>query len=74
MNKQRWLDIAEVIDALRIVPRLMLIVYTALLIYTSFWFFGLEDPNAPQASFADFVWGAAAVFTGWYASTGRKWR
>lgn len=73
MTKQKWLDVAEVLDALRVVPRIMLAIYTVLLLHVTLWFMGLPDPSAPQSAFADFVWGAAAVFTGWYASTGRKW-
>lgn len=40
---KRWvLSIAETIDALRIIPRMVLIGYSALLTYMVFWYMGIE--------------------------------
>jgi hypothetical protein len=39
--KEKWLDIAEVIDAYRVIPRIILFGVMALCVYTMVWFFGL---------------------------------
>ena len=38
MNKQRWLDSAEVFDSWRIAPRLIVGVYLALLVWVTVYF------------------------------------
>lgn len=76
-QEPRWkliaLDIAELVDAYRVVPRGIMGGYGYLVFALTMWFFGLEDPNAAQAAFASIVWGAAGGLTGWYFNTGRKW-
>lgn len=41
-SKQKWLDIAEIIDSHRIIPRLLLAGVCVLVVYTMTWFFGIE--------------------------------
>lgn len=57
MDKQRWLDIAEVMNALRIVPRLILAAFgllTALVSYELItWYMALNlEERTPEASLA----------------------
>ena len=41
-SKQKWLDLAEIIDAHRIIPRLLLLAVSCLVGYTMLWFFGIH--------------------------------
>lgn len=70
---QRILNWAEVVDAYRLVPRLLLVGYGWMLARVSLWFMALVEPSGPQAAFVATVWGAAVGITGFYVSTGRKW-
>lgn len=71
--KQKFLAIAEVIDAYRLIPRIILIGYGVIVWVVTFWFMGLDDPTATQMGFVNVIWGAAGIISGWYMSTGRKW-
>jgi hypothetical protein len=83
VNKTQRLDFAEVFDALRVVPRIVLfsyLVWGALVIDRLFnWYMGL--PVAAQTVQASgFCLGACAVVTGMsgviyriYANSGRDW-
>lgn len=57
MDKQRWLDIAEILNALRIIPRLILAAFGVLTALTSYeliqWFTHLSvEERTPEASLA----------------------
>lgn len=73
MSKDKWLDVAELIDALRVVPRLLVFSYIIMLHQSTLWFMSLEDPNNAQAGFIATLWGAAAAIFKFYAETGRSW-
>lgn len=73
MNRIEHLERAEIIDAYRVLPRLIMVGYAGLLGYTTFWFMGLADPTTAQTAFIGTLWGACAVVTKWYFDTGRKW-
>lgn len=73
MTRIEHLELAEVVDAYRILPRVFMAGYGLLLWVTTFWFMDLEAPTAVQGTFVSILWGACAVITGWYFSTGRKW-
>jgi len=66
----RW---AEVVDAYRVVPRVLVFGYGVMLYHVSVWFMALADPTGSQAAFASTVFGAAAAVFGLYTGTGRKW-
>ena len=70
---QKSLELAEVIDAFRIFPRLILFGFSVLVGYVVFWFTGLEAPNTQQAAFVSTVVGIIAPVTAFYLQTGRKW-
>ena len=73
MNKLFWLHLAEVVDAWRVVPRLFMLGYAALVLDTHLWYTALEIPTTAQVSYADAIYVGAAMLTGWYYQTGRKW-
>jgi hypothetical protein len=72
--KKHILDVAEISDAYRLIPRLMIIGYGYMLYETTFWFMALPDANSAHAAFIATVWGAASVFSGFYFQTGKKWK
>ena len=71
--KQAALDAAEVVDAWRLIPRIILLGYGWILWESQHWFFSLEDPSAPQSVYVSVIWGAGTGLTGWYFNTGRRW-
>lgn len=73
MDKKGQMRLAEVIDAWRIVPRVMVIAYGFICWQTFQWFTGLPDPTVAQTTFATGIWGAAAAWFGFYVNSGRKW-
>lgn len=72
--KTRWLELAEVVDAFRLIPRTLMSVYIWFLVDIHFWFKALEEPSTAQQLYANIVWGAFAILGGWYFNTGRKWK
>lgn len=68
------MKLAEIIDAYRIVPRLLVLLYGAVCWTVTDWFMALPAPTGPQAALVSTIWGAAAAWFGLYASTGRKWQ
>lgn len=79
--KQRILDFAEIIDALRIIPRVMLLGYFSFYLwyikYTTDWYFSLTEQTVADTTFVTAtitaLGGMATYFSQAYLSTGRKW-
>lgn len=67
------LKYAEIIDAYRVIPRLLLIGFGYLVWHVVEWFTGLEVPTTQQAAFVSAVVGIAAPISAFYFQTGRKW-
>lgn len=74
LTKQTFLDIAEVIDAFRVVPRSVLILYGILVWVVVSWFMGLPEPTTQQAALVTTVTGLIAAVAGLYQNSGRPWR
>lgn len=72
--KLRLLDIAELGDAYRVVPRICLFWYLWNVDRVTTWYFAKPDPTAAETSFATGIWGFLIPLLGWYFSTGRKWQ
>lgn len=68
----RWLEIARIVDAFRIFPRLFIVTYIVLILSGAFWFMGLADPTAVQAGFMSVLVGAGAAWFGLYVNSGPK--
>lgn len=62
----------EQLDAWRVVPRLLVILYGWLCFDTHQWFTALGDPATPQQLYASVIWGGAAAWFGFYVNSGRK--
>ena len=74
MNKQSWLDFAEILDAYRVFPRLFMVAYIILAFYTGFWAIGLETVGTIDVALVSAVLGVGAAWFGLYVKTGRVWK
>lgn len=83
MNKQKWLDIAEVIDAWRIMPRVLVVTFMLFTIFivadTLEWYKTLPVTER-QLEASGFAFGVITAVSGLltavikiYQSTGRRW-
>ena len=68
---QKFIFVAQAIDAWRIVPRAFLGVYMYLLYYTTFWFMDLPDPSFEQSGLISIVVGAGAAWFGLYTNSAK---
>lgn len=80
MSPERWtawkircLDLAEVTDAWRVVPRIILFGYGALCWELAKWAMAKPDISASQAAFAGGIIGLAVPLTNFYFNSGRVW-
>lgn len=64
--------IAAVLDRLRIVPRLIVVMYGILFYQVAMWFMSLVAPTGPQATFVSVIVGAAGVIFGFYVNSGNR--
>jgi len=81
MNKQTLLDWAEIIDAYRVIPRILLFAW--MVFYMSYtWgltemFFALAEPTTGQAAFVTTVISALGTMSIWlgniYITSRRSW-
>jgi hypothetical protein len=70
----RSLKYAEILDAYRVVPRVLLLGFGYLVWFVVAWFTELHDPTTQQTAFVSAVVGITAPITAFYFNTGRKWR
>ena len=82
MNKEKWLDIAEVIDALRVIPRALLaagwILAFTYVYFVTGWYIGLENPTSWDMGFISStissLFLAVQALTGKYFDSGGSWK
>ncbi len=72
-KKKLVLTVAELVDAFRMVPRLILIGYAILVWTVVQWYMGLPDPSTQHAALVTIVVGIIAPIVGLYQSSGRTW-
>ena len=60
------------LDAWRVVPRLLVLLYGWLCFDTHQWFTALPDPTTAQQLYANVIWTGAAAWFGFYVNSGRK--
>ena len=61
-----WLKLADALNALRVIPRIMLATYTLVWYQVIAWFMTLPDPSMAQAGLVSVVTGAGAAWFGLY--------
>jgi len=64
--------ISKALDDLRIVPRLIVLMYGLLFYQASMWFMGLTTPTGTQATFISVIVGAAGAMFGFYVNSGKR--
>lgn len=72
-QRQKLLNLSEVVDSWRVFPRIFLFVYISILWHGHQWFTAVENPIQLQYDYINTLWLAAGGITAWYMSTGRKW-
>lgn len=65
----KWIHLARAVDAWRPFPRLFMITYMILVISSSLWYIGLENPTMEQSGFLSVIIGAGAAWFGIYVGT-----
>lgn len=68
---QKFIFVAQAIDAWRIIPRAFLAVYMYLLYFTTFWFMDLAEPSFEQSGLISIVVGAGAAWFGLYTNSSK---
>ena len=59
-------------DAFRIIPKLLVMTYMAVFMYTIHWFTELEEPTPEQTTFIGILTGVGTAWFGIYVNTKRK--
>ena len=72
-SKQQILDFSEVIDAFRLVPRILLIAVGFLVWHVVEWFMALKEPSTQQATLVATITGIIPAVIGLYQNSGRFW-
>ena len=72
MDKQKYLDIAEIINAFRIIPRMLLVAMGFLIWAVVQWFMGVDDPSTQQTTLVTTITAIIPAIIGLYQSTGNK--
>ncbi len=80
MNPKAWtawkiraLDLAEVIDAHRVFPKLFVFGYGLLCWKVAIWYMVLATPSAEQSAFVTIIVSVFAPLMNWYMAGGRTW-
>lgn len=74
MEKRSWLDLADILNALRAIPRALLTVYGAMGVWLAVWYTQLPavERTAETSGFVGLVLAAFAKLCDWYMKTGGK--
>jgi hypothetical protein len=81
VTKDTWLATAEVIDALRVIPRIMLFGWLIFYMFYTWglteWYFMLQEPSTQQTAFVTTIISALGTMSIWlgniYINTRRAW-
>ena len=73
-RKQFWMDLAELVDAFRMWPRMFMVTYLAGIGHIVIWATKLPDISSQQAAFISVVAGTFPLVLNFYMNTGRKWQ
>lgn len=73
-EREWWLNLAELLDALRVFPRLFVALYFVLCYHLVTWAMGLKDLSAQQAALVGAVTGMMPILLNFYMASGRKWQ
>jgi len=68
----KWFDFAELLNDLRVIPRLLIGTYVMVWYDSAQWFMALEAPTTQQASLISIVTGVGAAWFGLYVNSGGK--
>jgi len=72
-TREDLLNFAELIDAFRVVPRTILIVYAYFVWYVVNWYLPIGNPTTGQTALVTTIAGSIPVVIGLYQNSGRRW-
>ena len=73
-STKAWgLLIAEVVDAWRVFPRLMMILFWVFMWDVHDWYIANTTAGMGMDVYANLVFGSLSALTGFYMGTGRRW-
>lgn len=73
IKKPLLMKTAEVVDAWRVVPRLVLVAYGALTLHVVNWFMTIPDPSTSQMVLVTTIAGLSAAVIGLYNNSSKNW-
>jgi hypothetical protein len=71
--KEKFFDLAELMDVWRVVPRLLLLAYGYLVWHVVKWYMTIPDPTSSQTTLVTVIAGLSTAVIGLYQSSGRNW-
>lgn len=74
ITKQTFLDFFELVDAARLVPRVLLVMVGIFVWQVSGWFMALPNPTTQHTAFVSVVTAIIPAVIGLYQSSGRRWK
>lgn len=72
-HRDMLLYIAEIIDAYRVVPRIILGLYAFFVWYVVNWYLPIPNPTTGQTALVTTIAGSIPVVVGLYQNSGRNW-
>lgn len=72
--RRRHLAMAELLDAWRVVPRLLVTAYSYLVWDTVQWFQHIPEPTTQHTALVSAIVGASAIVFGAYTNSGHNWK
>lgn len=63
---------AQIINDLRIIPRLAILFYLYSCAYVGLWYMELAIPTINQTTFATSIWACGAAWFAFYVNSGNK--
>lgn len=73
LKKPLLMKTAEVVDAWRVVPRLVLVAYGALTLHVVNWFMTIPEPTTSQMVLVTTISGLSAAVIGLYNNSSKNW-
>ena len=73
-SKEKWLAAAEVIDALRLIPRAIILAFIWIVLDAYLWMKGIGLSNSEKVMVFTGITSAATIWLTFYLNSGRKWK
>lgn len=72
MTKQGWDDFADVLNRLRLFPRIFVLGYGYILFDLTIWFYSVPEPTTQQTTFVTIITGLLPAVFALYTNSGYR--